>query len=83
MEISVTLFGGLRHYLPAGSSFNKCRITLDEGASLADLLEKVPVPSDKPFMVLLNDEKVSDRRFGDLKIHGDDSVVLLPPIKGG
>ncbi len=83
MEISVTLFGGLRHYLPAGSSFNKCSISLDDGASLADLLGKLPIPSEKPFLVLLNDEKVSGQNYGDITIQDDDSVVLLPPIKGG
>ena len=83
MQISVTLFGGLRHYLPAGSSFNKCMVDIDDGASLAQLLEKLPVPSDKPYMVLLNDEKVADNSYGEITIQGEDAVVLLPPIKGG
>ena len=83
MEISVTLFGGLRHYLPAGSSFNKCRIDVDDGSSLQALLEKVPVPSDKPFMVILNDEKVTRDQFSEITVQVDDEVVLLPPIKGG
>ncbi len=83
MEVSVTLFGALRHYLPVGSAFNKCQIAVDEDASLADLLSKVPVPDDKPYMVLLNDEKVSSEQFAAITIRRDDSVVLLPPIKGG
>ena len=83
MDISVTLFGGLRHYLPAGSSFNKCRIDVDSGSSLEALLQKIPVPSDKPYMVILNDEKISPEQFGEIEIQGDDEVVLLPPIKGG
>ena len=41
MEIPVKLFGALRHYLPAGSGFNSCSISLDEGASLDALLDKV------------------------------------------
>jgi sulfur carrier protein ThiS len=83
MDISVTLFGGLRHYLPAGSSFNKCLIDVDDGSSLAALLRKIPLPSDKPFMVILNDEKVASDQFDEITIQGDDQVVLLPPIKGG
>ena len=59
MEISVTLFGGLRHFLPAGSSFNKCKIDIDDGDSLQALLDRIPVPADEPYLVLLNDEKVS------------------------
>jgi len=83
MDISVTLFGGLRHYLPAGSSFNKCKINIDDGSSLEALLQKIPVPSEKPYMVILNDEKVAQDKFGEITIQGEDQVVLLPPIKGG
>ncbi len=83
MDISVTLFGGLRHYLPAGSSFNKCKVDLDDGSSLEALLSKIPVPSDKPFMVLVNDAKVSSDQFSGITIQEGDDVVLLPPIKGG
>ena len=83
MEISVTLFGGLRHYLPAGSGFNKCQIDVDDGSSLETLLAKVPVPAGKPYMVIVNDEKVSRDRFAEIIVHGGDEVVLLPPIKGG
>ena len=83
MDISVTLFGGLRHFLPAGSSFNKCKIDIDEGSTLAVLLQKIPVPSDKPYMVILNDEKVASDKFGEITIRDEDEVVLLPPIKGG
>ena len=83
MDISVTLFGGLRHFLPAGSSFNKCKIDIDEGSTLEALLQKIPVPSDKPYMVILNDEKVASDKFSDITLKGEDEVVLLPPIKGG
>ena len=83
MQISVTLFGGLRHYLPAGSSFNKCQLDLDDGASLAQLLDKLPLPPEQAFMVLLNDEKISDQEYESITIQGDDAIVLLPPIKGG
>ena len=83
MEIPVKLFGALRHYLPAGSGFNSCSIDLDEGASLDALLDKVPVPRDKPYMVLLNDTKVSEEQYPDTVIQDGDDVVLLPPIKGG
>ncbi len=83
MQISVTLFGGLRHYLPAGSGFNKCTIDVDDGSSLEALLAKIPVPADKPYMVIVNDEKVGSDRFAEITLAADDEVVLLPPIKGG
>ena len=83
MEVSVTLFGGLRHFLPAGSSFNKCKIALDDGGSLEALLAKLPIPADKPYIVILNDERVARETYADVTVSADDDVVLLPPIKGG
>jgi sulfur carrier protein ThiS len=83
MDISVTLFGGLRHFLPAGSSFNKCNISAADGASLEVLLQQIPIPANKPYIVILNDEKVSRENYAEITIQEKDEVVLLPPIKGG
>ncbi|MCG6888159.1 MAG: MoaD/ThiS family protein [Gammaproteobacteria bacterium] len=83
MDISVTLFGGLRHFLPAGSSFNKCTIKLDDGGHLDELLELLPIPARKKYIVIINDEKVSREAYADITVHSDDEIVLLPPIKGG
>lgn len=83
MEIPVKLFGALRHYLPAGSGFNSCTVTVEDGANLDNLLDKVPVPRDQSYMVLLNDTKISQEQYPDTAIQDGDDVVLLPPIKGG
>ncbi len=83
MDITVTLFGALRHHLPPGSAFNKCQVSLADSASLADLLAALPLPADTAYMVLLNDEKVQAEDFSSIAVSADDSVVLLPPIKGG
>ena len=83
MDISVTLFGGLRHYLPAGSSFNKCIIKIDDGSHLEALLKRLPIPAEKKYIVIINDEKISREDYADITITGEDAVVLLPPIKGG
>lgn len=83
MELEITLFGGLRHFLPAGSAFNKCTLELDEGSSLEAMLRLLPIPADKRFIVIINDKKVSREDYADITIGADDEVVLLPPIKGG
>ena len=83
MDITVTLFGALRHHLPPGSAFNKCQVNIADDASLADLLAALPLPADTAYMVLLNDEKVQADDFASITVSTDDAVVLLPPIKGG
>ncbi len=83
MDVDVTLFGGLRQYLPAGSSFNRCKLRVADGASLRRLLEQIPIPADRPYLVILNDEKVDPAEYDEIRIGQDDNIVLLPPIKGG
>ena len=83
MDISVTLFGGLRQFLPAGSSFNKCTIRIDDESRLEALLKRLPIPPEKKYIVIINDEKVSREDYADITINSDDAIVLLPPIKGG
>lgn len=83
MDIEITLFGGLRHYLPAGSSFNKCKLSIEDGASLQTLLTQIPIPAGKPYLVMFNDTKLNPDQYAETKISGNDDIVLLPPIKGG
>ena len=83
MQVSVTMFGGLRHFLPPGSSFNRCNLVVEEGASLKSLLGQLPIPADKPYLVMLNDEKINAEDYAAIEIGADDAIVLLPPIKGG
>lgn len=83
MELTVTLFGGLRHYLPPGSQFNRCTIDIEDGARLDAILARLPIPDDKDYLVLVNDEKIERERYAEIAIGADDDVVLLPPLKGG
>eukprot|EP00494_Astrolonche_serrata_P000561 UN00565 len=83
MKISVTLFGGLRQYLPAGSGYNKCDIEIETGASLQSLLGKISIPADKHFLVMYNDTRITPEQYPELTIQAEDEIVLLPPIKGG
>lgn len=83
MDISVKLFGGLRSYLPPGSSFNGCRVSIDEDAKLSALLQQLPIPEDKNYLVIINDEMVLRENYDNIPVKASDEVVLLPPIKGG
>jgi sulfur carrier protein ThiS len=43
----------------------------------------LPIPGDKPYLVIVNDEKVAKENYDTILIDASDDVVLLPPIKGG
>lgn len=83
MDISVKLFGGLRSYLPPGSTFNAHTLSIDDNASLLSLLQKIPIPEDKQYLVIINDKKVHSENYAGIRINPMDDIVLLPPIKGG
>jgi len=83
MQISVKLFGALRQYLPAGSSYNACKLTIAEGSTIADVLALLPIPESKAYLVLFNDTKINSDTYADTSVSAADEIVLLPPIKGG
>jgi molybdopterin converting factor small subunit len=83
MQVTVKLFGALRQYLPAGSSFNSCELTTAERPMLDQLLQMLPIPDHKAYLVILNDEKINNQEYASTRVEENDEVVLLPPIKGG
>lgn len=83
MQVSLKLFGALRQYLPAGSSYNSCALDVDADAKLAEILQRLHIPAQKSYLVIINDEKVHAEDYASVKVHPDDDIVLLPPIKGG
>ena len=83
MQVSVKLFGALRQFLPAGSGFNNCTLTVPEQASLSDVLVQLPIPADKPYLVIVNDERLDEEMLAETNISASDEIVLIPPIKGG
>ncbi len=83
MQVTVKLFGALREFLPPGSGFNRCQMGITSGQLLGDLLGQLPIPERKPYLVIVNDEKINSQDYASMKIHENDEIVLLPPIKGG
>jgi len=83
MQVSVKLFGALRQFLPAGSGFNHCTLSIPESASLNDVLAQLPIPADKQYLVIINDERIEQTEIESTRISESDQIVLIPPIKGG
>ena len=83
MQIVIKLFGALRQYLPVGSRFNSCTLTVNNDARLTDVLSQLSIPEAKAYMVLLNDVKLDKQLYAETIISAADEIVLLPPIKGG
>lgn len=83
MQVSVKLFGALREFLPAGSGFNNCTLTVPEQAMLSDVLAQLNIPAGKQYLVIINDERLDEKTLAETSISETDQIVLIPPIKGG
>ncbi|MCP4235665.1 MAG: MoaD/ThiS family protein [Aestuariibacter sp.] len=83
MQVSVKLFGALRQFMPAGSAFNSCRLTVPDNANLTEVLAALPIPQSKPYLVVFNDSKIDADSYDATRVSAADKIVLLPPVKGG
>lgn len=83
MQVRLKLFGALRDYLPTGSSFNSCSLSIEPEETLEQLLGQLPIPADKPYLIIVNDVKIDSALFASTVLRENDEVILLPPVKGG
>jgi molybdopterin converting factor small subunit len=83
MQVTIKLFGALRQYLPAGSSFNSCQVTTTANSMLEEVLGMIPIPEHKAYLVIVNGEKINREDYSSTRVQESDEIVLLPPIKGG
>ena len=77
------MLGDLRHYLPAGTQFNRCELELAHGATVNSVLSRVSLPDEKTFLLMVNGDMVQQSDYSTTELDAGDEVVLFPPIKGG
>ena len=75
MEIMVKLAGTLKNKAPDGG-----KLLLATGATLADALTALNIPSERILAISLNGE--IERDFTRVLAPGDD-LLVLPPVAGG
>lgn len=83
MQVTVKVFGKLRHYMPAGNTAGNYQLNFELDETLEQLLKKLPLPEGRPFLVLHNDNKVDTNQFPSITILETDDIIVLAPVKGG
>jgi sulfur carrier protein ThiS len=53
------------------------------GTTLAQLLARLGLPDDEPYVTLVNDQPVAAPERRTRRLEAGDSVTVFPPIKGG
>jgi len=79
MEIEVKLFATLRDYLPKGSTRFSCKMEIEGGTQVQDILEKLRIPKEFPKIILVNG--VHGKKEQILK--EGDVLSVFPPVAGG
>ena len=84
MRIQVRLFASLRDRFASGAR-GQGDIELEDGASLADLIERLEIPDPQVQMVLVDGQQVPRTACGrDERILQDGQTVsIFPPVSGG
>jgi sulfur carrier protein ThiS len=77
VEVRVVGYGSLFSWLASGEKGEI--LTLDSGASVADLIRKTGIPDQEIWMITVNAKKAS---LDQVLQHGDE-VRLFSPLGGG
>lgn len=79
MRITAKLHGTLRKYLPTGSQGNAMVVEVPDGASVAEVVERLNIPRDHARMFVSGDEHLDASSV----LHDGQELNIFPPLAGG
>lgn len=84
MKIDVRLLGWLREYLREElGRFDEATLDLADGTSVGTLASHLGFRGETDFLAMRNGVRVAPEEMDDTLLADRDTVVFLPPIKGG
>ena len=83
MKVTVKTAGNLGKYLPPGSAGNVAALDVSEGATPADIIRRLGMPEDGSYLVVLNGTAVPKAERATRGLSDDDTLAIMPPLKGG
>ncbi len=79
IDVQVRLYLNLRKYALPGMDQDYSPVMLQQGATVADLLDHLRIPASEECTVVVN-SRIAKK---DLTLKNNDSVSVLPPVSGG
>jgi sulfur-carrier protein len=79
MQIEVRLFATLRRYIPEIKQTGWVMAEIEEGATIADLMEKLGVPDDETKVIMRNFRQAEREDH----LCDGDRVAFIPAVGGG
>lgn len=82
MKIQVKTTGILDDYLPPGSD-NPAQLEVKDGATPLDVVRRLRMPANDRYLIAVNGNVVPQSEQGSLVLSEDDTLAIMPPLKGG
>lgn len=87
MKIRVKLYARLDRYLPegnaGGASRNEADLEVADGATPADVFDRLGLPAEYCHLVLINGVFVAPSERGAHELEAGDHLAVWPPVAGG
>ena len=82
MKIRVKTTGMLDDYLPANSS-NPAEVEVQSDVTPLDVVRTLGMPTGDKYLIAVNGEVVPRSAQDTFRLSQNDTVSIMPPIKGG
>jgi sulfur carrier protein ThiS len=83
MRITFKTASTMVKYLPAGSRNHMAEIEVASGATPLDVMTQLGIPTDGVYLVTYNGVSVPTAERPDLHLADNDTLAIMPPLKGG
>jgi molybdopterin converting factor small subunit len=79
MRVTVKLHATLKKHLPPGSSADGVEVEVTDGATVADVIERLGIPAKHAGMLVSNDEYLESTTV----VRDGQEINVFPPLAGG
>jgi len=79
MIVTVRMFSNFQKFLPPDAERDKCEVEIADGADLAELMDKLKIPTQMARVITVNDTN----RKEYFKLDDRDIVKIFPVAMGG
>ena len=83
MIVHLTTGGTFTRYLPPDATGNAARLTLEEGVTVAAVLDELGIDRSGTMLVIVNKTRVSPEAMASTQLADGDQLALMPAIRAG
>ena len=83
IHVNFKLYASLADYLPEEATNNSVSVSVDDGASPHQIIDRYRVPREQAHLVLLNGVYVRPEDRDKAVFQDGDTLAVWPPVAGG